>query len=493
MKKLNKILIVIAIGLLLGISCTETITLDPVSSISSASFWKSENDAQGALVGMYVRFRDVTSSQLFLLGEGRSQDMTQATGIDFTNTRLFNNTLDATVAGPDWNSIYTVVHDANLILKYVPTIKFASESKKNSILAQAHTMRAFLYFIAVRTWGEVPIVTEPTEAYDYQIINRERSPVAEVFTLIKKDIDDAVGLFPDNAFSAGRNMWSKPAVNALKADVYLWTAKRLTGGPADFTVALNALNEVESSDIALLPDFKRIFDYDNKGNKEIIMAANYKELESGETFMYNLYQSNSGLPTDISPEAKAAIGQLGGDNYWMVHAETRAKFINEDLRKAPSYLELFRKDAQGGYTMYFTTVQMKFDGMISSGIRRFYDDVVIYRYADILLLKAEAKNALGQDPSADINKVRQRAYGANYTAHVFVNGTTASNDAAILDERCLELLFEGKRWWDILRFGKAFELVPELRRFPGQDYRLLYPLSLNILSLEPKVRQNPGY
>lgn len=493
MKKLHKITIVIAIGLLLGISCTEEITLDPISTISSSSFWKTENDAQGALIGMYVRFRDVTSSQLFLLGEGRSQDMTQATGIDFTNTRLFNNTLDATVAGPDWNSIYTVMHDANLILKYVPGIKFASESNKNSILAQAYTMRAFLYFMAVRTWGEVPLVTEPTEAYDYKIINRERSSVAAVFALIKKDIDEAVKLFPNNTYPSGRNTWSMPAVKALKAEVYLWTGKRLAGGSADFTIALAALNDIETSDVLLLTNFATIFDYTNKGNKEIIMAANYKELESGETFMYNLYQSNSGLPTDISPAAKAAIGQLGGDNYWMVHAETRAKFTTDDLRKSASYLELFRKDALGGYTVYFTTVQMKFDGVVISGVRRFYDDVVIYRYADVLLLKAEAKNALGQDPTADINKVRQRAYGANYAAHVFVNGTQAANDAIILDERCLELLFEGKRWWDVIRFGKAFELVPELRRFPGQNYRLLYPLSLNILSLEPLVKQNPGY
>lgn len=493
MKKLNKTLIIIATGLLLNVSCTKDITLNPISSITSASFWKTENDAQGALVGMYVRFRGVTDSQLFLLGEGRSQDMTQATGIDFTNTRLFNNTLDATVSGPDWTNIYKVVHDANLILKYAPLINFASEVKKNNLLAQAHTMRAFLYFIAVRTWGEVPLVTEPTEAYDYKIINRERSSVATIFTLIKKDIADAVTLFSDNAYPAGRNMWSKPALNALKADVYLWTGKRLAGGTADFNIALNSLNEIETTDVSLLANFASIFDYTNKGNKEIIMAANYKELESGETFMYNLYQSNSGLPSDISPVAKAAIGQLGGDNYWMVHAETRAKFTIDDNRKAASYLELFRKDASGGYTVYFTTVQMKFDGMISSGVRRFYDDVVIYRYADILLLKAEAKNALAQDPSADINKVRQRAYGTNYATHVFVNGTQAANDAKILDERCLELLFEGKRWWDVVRFGKAFELVPELRRFIGQDYRLLFPLSLNILSLEPLVKQNPGY
>lgn len=491
MKQSYKIFIGIAFTFL-GISCTKDVTLEPVSSISTASFWKTENDATGALVGMYARLRTPAAASLFLWGEGRSQDLKASFGVDFTNTRLFNNTLDATDSGPDWGSLYTVVHDANLILKYVPTIKFASEATKNNILAQAYTMRAFLYFILVRTWGDVPLVIEPTEAYDPDIINKERTTVADVFVQIKKDIEAAVTMFSDNSFPAGRNMWSKPGANALKGDIYLWTGKKLNGAQADFTIALNALNAIETSDVSLLPDFGRIFDYDNKGNKEVIMACNFKELESGQTFMANLYIF-SGLPTNISPEVKATIGQVGGDNYWTLHEETRQKFKNDDLRKNASFLEVYTRDPAGNYTNFLTTVQMKFNGTIISGVRSFFDDVVIYRYADVLLLKAEAKNALGQDPSADINKVRARAYGTNYAAHVFVNGSKDANDAAILDERLLELLYEGKRWWDVQRFGKVFQLVPFFRDKPGQDYRILFPLSLRVLSLEPKVKQNPGY
>ncbi|MDP2336058.1 MAG: RagB/SusD family nutrient uptake outer membrane protein, partial [Bacteroidota bacterium] len=122
-----------------------------------------------------------------------------------------------------------------------------------------------------------------------------------------------------------------------------------------------------------------------------------------------------------------------------------------------------------------------------------YDDYVIYRYGDILLMKAEAKNALGQDPSADINKVRQRAYGTNYPQFVFVNGTKAQNDDLILKERLLETAFEGHYWWDLLRFGKAFELVPSLQSQVGKDYLLLFPIVQSTLSIEPKVKQNPGY
>jgi hypothetical protein len=108
-------------------------------------------------------------------------------------------------------------------------------------------------------------------------------------------------------------------------------------------------------------------------------------------------------------------------------------------------------------------------------------------------MKAEAKNALNQDPSTEINLVRQRAYGTAYSAHIFVNGTKDVNDAAILKERLLELAFEGKRWYDLVRFGKAFELVPSLQAKAGQTNLLLSPINNATLALEPKVTQNPGY
>ncbi|RQP10235.1 MAG: RagB/SusD family nutrient uptake outer membrane protein, partial [Parapedobacter sp.] len=101
--------------------------------------------------------------------------------------------------------------------------------------------------------------------------------------------------------------------------------------------------------------------------------------------------------------------------------------------------------------------------------------------------------ALNQDPSDAMNRVRARAYGDNFEEHRFVSGSKEDNDVAILDERLLELLYEGKYWWDILRFDRANELIPYFKEHPQHTYKYLWPLSLNILSAEPKVTQNPGY
>jgi hypothetical protein len=118
-------------------------------------------------------------------------------------------------------------------------------------------------------------------------------------------------------------------------------------------------------------------------------------------------------------------------------------------------------------------------------------DIILYRLADVILLKAEAKNALGQDPSAEMDAIRQRAYGAGYTP--FVNGTQQENDDAILKERLLELLLEGKRWFDLVRFGKAYEIVPSLQGKESETYLMYWPIGLPTLVRETKVEETPGW
>src|SRR5690606_6826487 len=99
----------------------------------------------------------------------------------------------------------------------------------------------------------------------------------------------------------------------------------------------------------------------------------------------------------------------------------------------------------------------------------------------------------GQNPEAEINMVRQRAYAAKFSNYAFVSNSQQVNDDLILKERLLELATEGKRWWDLLRFDKAFELVPALQGRSSERHLLLFPIGNNIRSLEPFVDENPGW
>jgi hypothetical protein len=473
-------------------SCTNTLDVTPTSVITTASFWKTEDGAIGALNGMYVDLRSM-SEAIYQNGEQRSEVFQGGVFGMGTYTLLNNELSGALPSHTDWTGFYRIINSTNLIFKYVPDIKFKVESTKNDMLAQAYAMRAYTYFVMTKTWGDLIIRTEPTESSDASLTIKERSSQAEIFKLIKADINKALELFPNNNFTTGRFKWSKAALNALKADVYLWTGKRLNGGDADFNTALSALNDVAAADVSLLPKFSDLFEYTNKGNKEVLMSIRYQDLDGATNGFWCMWIIDSAIPGNTSAEAKALIQPVGGGQGLLVMTNlVRLQFTTDDTRKNASFYEINTYDATGKATFY-STLCLKGRGLVQNGTRQFLSDIVLYRYADVLLMKAEAKNALGQDPSAEMNQIRQRAYGASYSSHVFVNGTKIQNDAAILQERLFELVYEGKRWWDLVRFGKAFEIVPNLKTRIGQDYLLLFPISNNVLSQEPKVVQNPGY
>lgn len=477
-------------SLLLLTSCEKSVDIEPTSVITAASFWNSADDAKGALIGMYDRFRNTANEHLFVMGELRSDVMTSATAGTLGFDKYYNHTLTIANPGPSWLTFYETINQANLILKYVPEITFPVEADKNRILAQAHTMRAFVYFSMVKTWGGVPIRTEPTESYDPATIQIARSSVEEVFTLIKSDLDKALQLYPDNTIPTGRALWSKPAANVLKGDVYLWTGKVLNGGVSDFNTALTALNEAKTGDATLLPNYSDVFAYDNKGNREILFAVRYDVIESAHNYFMYMYLNDGGLA--VSPETREMIGTVGsgntGNSIMQISKTVRDQFLPEDQRRLGTFYEIYNTS-----NVFFSAITTKGRGVVDNGTRHFKNDIIIYRYAELLLMIAEAKNALTQDPSNEINEVRKRAFGDEYANNAFVSGSIEANDEAILKERLLELATEGKRWWDLIRFDKVFEKVPILEGRSSERHLLLFPIGNSIRSLEPLVDENPGW
>ncbi|MFD1165587.1 RagB/SusD family nutrient uptake outer membrane protein [Sphingobacterium daejeonense] len=471
-------------------SCNK-MDLEPISTISEKSFWKSENDATGALNGLYFHMRSVSSQNLYLWGEGRSEilgsSITASQGYDI----YYNNALNATVTGPNWQSMYLIVHDANLLIKNVPNIQFTNEKNKNSILGQAYATRAWAYFVMSKTWGGLPLVLEPTTGNDPERVNQKKSTQIEVFKSIKDDIEISLTYLTDAEFPQGKNVWSRPAVQALKAEVYLWSGKLLQGGENDVRIALAAIQEVELSKVDLLPNFSDVFSPSNENNQEIIFSLSYNSLEPTRSTIFNWMYANDGyFPANLTDsETKLALGVLGGGYGIAPTAIVRNQFTTDDLRRNATFLEIYV--TQDGIKKFHSSVNMKFRGVVVNGAREYTNDYILFRYADILLMKAEAKNYLNQDPTEEINLIRKRAYGAAYQDHVFVNTNKVQNDAEILKERLFEMMFEGKRWWDLIRFNKAIELVPSMKGKPVEQ--LLWPISQETLSLEPGVEQNPGY
>ena len=135
----------------------------------------------------------------------------------------------------------------------------------------------------------------------------------------------------------------------------------------------------------------------------------------------------------------------------------------------------------------------KFIGKVDAGMQVYSTDFPVYRYAEVLLMLAEAKAKLGQDPSAEINAIRSRAYGATYTP--YMNGTIAQNMTAILEENLREFIGEGKRWWTLRRAGNSyvFQYINPLYLPSTATYKLVLPITQGMLNLDPKLEQTKGY
>jgi len=483
MKNKHILYIFLVAGLTLLGSCADDLDLQSESSITSDAFWKTEDDAKAAVNGLYYSFRTQTQQNYYLLGGARSAEIKGGVQSPLNLANYYNNNLNAQNIDVDWSGLYTVVQQANLILKYVPTITFspATAKEQKRYLAQAYTMRAMAYFIMARSWGGVPVVTTPTENTNQNEYIIPRNTIQETFAFIKSDLELALSNFPDD--TNNKVQLSKSAANALKADVFLWTAKQLGGGTADLNVALTAINAI--TPLSLLPNFKDVFSYANKGNAEILFAIRYSLTDVTSNLQDNWNSFMYVGPADFSgataSAATALFGTLGSGagNAGISRVQpdaSRFNFSATDTRKDATFLTL-RNTAN---TADVVTGLMKYNGTVDGSLRRFTSDIIIYRWADILLMKAEIKNALGQDPTTEMNLVMQRA---DATAS-FTNGTQAANDDAILNERLKELAFEGKAWWDLVRFNKT-SLVPSM---VGKT--ILFPISQNTINYNPKIKQN---
>lgn len=498
------------------IACDKDTELEPRSEVSQENFWSSEDDAIAGLLGVYAELRNIASDNLIRWGEGRA-DVWVNRGTNGTAgfAEYLFNTIDVQTPGASWNGLYTMIHRANLVIAKVPNTAFNDENKKNRIIAEAHANRAFAYFVIARTWGDAPIRTEPTDG-DSFAAQLPRSSKNEVLDQVKSDIETALLLFDDDSFET-KYRWSRPAVNTLKGDVYLWSATVLGGGTADFTTALNALNAV--SGVSLMTNFDDIFDVDE--NSEILLAMPNSELEGVNTISANFFMNQAQWPgtTIGDPAVYEKVNELFG-GITIAEASDYAMTVYEegDLRRAATQLDIiFDGIAANPPTpdgMFINPItdptnpninndqliaclNWKFSGFINStgSGRIFRDDIPIYRYGEVLLLIAEAKIGLGQDPSTEINLIRERGFGVNYVegTHAYVyNPASAVDD--LLDERLRELQFEGKRWWDLIKYNKVFDMVPSLAGRQGApNVSVYYPINNDAKNRNPLLNQTEGY
>lgn len=488
-------------------SCKKELTeVVPQDAISKQLALTDANAAQTLYFGAYARLRAYNGT-LFNLGEMRSDiwaDGLFTESADATSQQLYTHNISAlNVPYSSWASFYGLIYTLNNIIDVLPksTVPQATQTRE---LAEMYGIRAYIYYTMLKTWGTVPLTTQPVVTINNAAETyKPRSSQDSVMLQIKSDIANSLQLFGStNTFQSGNRVyWNRVATLALKGDVFLWSATNMNGGAADYNTALTALQEIkalEGATLKLNANYADSFDPNKKANNpELIFALNY---ESGQAtqgtfsiFTVNAIQSSSYSFTQAAtPTVSTAYPYVNGAsrvgmNQTMI---TRLTSGPADQRVANSFKVMYSSSAPFALRAVFLT---KWAGTVSGTSQVYNNDFPIYRYADVLLMIAEAKSQLGQDPSVEINQIRARAYGA--AAPAFVNGNISSNMNAVLEEGLREFVGEGKRWWALRRAGDAYVYAAIKPSYlsPTTTAKLLLPISTGMLNNDPLLTQTPGY
>ena len=522
---MKRIIIFISfISIFLLPSC-DILDLSPIDYFASGNFFNNTAQVNGNMLSLHNDMRNMHFS-IIRLGEirgGTFVTVTSSLSGNITDSSPFkDNSFTKDLTGiTNWNGYYSPIMKVNHFIEQVENgCTFLSSTDRGYFLGQAYGIRAYYYFMLYRTYGGVPIIERVevlngvTSASD---LYNPRSTAKQTLDFIKSDILKSDQYFASDFTVKSNALWSKGATLMLKSEIYLWSAKVTDGdqSPAssDLQTAKDALTQLTGR-YSLLEKFSDLYEYTNKENNETIFAIRFIDGEATSYDMEFFYFANSQFDNIYY----GRNGKLMGDTLDLRNAhpgthlheykyELFERYEPDDSRKDATFLEVLGHDDDHNIIKKFVIIRKAVGIINNNGNRVFVSDILVFRYAETLLMLAEVENKLGNDPSPYINQVRQRAYGADYNPeiHSYSNSDFATNELAILYERDIEFVCEGKRWFDIRRMQDAsgrplvfssaasYGTTAPVLDYATEAHKVLWPVDVNVMVNDPTIEQTPGY
>jgi len=478
----NYLKIFTALMLIFLTSCSDYLDTEPITeeatSLNGGIVIKNAVDAEKRMNAVYGTFGSgYWQLDYFLIGDGQSDNAyigaDNPAVLQYEAYQMLST--NSQMKG-DWNDLYNNINTCNIVINYVDQATDLNATRKNEMIGEASLIRALNHFQAVQLWGDCPIAKEAifsisSDNFDeaFNALFPARKPIVEVYAQIIADCQVAIQKAPDasNKFKA-----NKMAANALLAKVYA------TMPNPDWTKVNQYCDIVIGGGYTLLPTFDHLFDNAHEGNSESIWEINGdgwgSPIGAWNTFMF--------LGTDWK--------KFNAPSHTLVKAYAN----NNDKQRLASTIT---RANVGWADTYWPSTNYPFCYKMrdTNGNQNFY----IARLADILLLKAAALANKGDITGAmsQVNIIRTRAGIASISAS---NQSDAFNK--ILEERLMELAFEGDRWFDLKRMGKAIEFLSKQKDGNGNllphasninQNRLLWPIPQDKLDANALLAQNPGY
>ena len=462
---MKKILVLASLATLLMTSCGDSFfDLEPTSSVTIDKVYKTASDYNVAVIGCYAKLQSQVNFYTECC-EYRSDNLSLGAPTAGTQDRYdidhFTEKPSNGILSSYWANFNNNVYRCNLLLDQIDGANFA-ENLKKQYKGEAMFIRALNYFNMYRIWGGVPATKHVVSAAEALKVARYSDE--QMFDLIAGDLKEIVdnNYLPETYSSADMGRATSGAAKALLGKVYLTFHK--------WTEAKDILSQLIGK-YQLVSPIAQVFDVDNKNNNEIIFAVHFnKEIEGeGHSYWYNLTNASDDTNQTSSLLNTFPTGDTRKDLITYVQVEKNVRLMNKFYdTKSPT----------------FKTVG---------------NDQILLRYADVLLMYAEALNEIQYDASEGslalkyLNAVRQRAGISNLTAKQLP--TQEKFRKGILVERQREFPYEGQRWFDLVRMGFAKSVMAE-NGVEIKDYQLLFPIpqqEIEKVGNKSILWQNPGY
>lgn len=438
--------------------------LEPASSVTIDKVYKTASDYNVAVIGCYAKLQSQVNFYTECC-EYRSDNLSLGAPTAGTQDRYdidhFTEKPSNGILSSYWANFNNNVYRCNLLLDQIDCANFA-ENLKKQYKGEAMFIRALNYFNMYRIWGGVPATKHIVSAAEALKVARYSDE--QMFDLIAGDLKEIVdnNYLPETYSSADMGRATSGAAKALLGKVYLTFHK--------WTEAKDILSQLIGK-YQLVSPIAQVFNVDNKNNNEIIFAVHFnKEIEGeGHSYWYNLTNASDDTNQTSSLLNTFPTGDARKDLITYVQVEKNVRLMNKFYdTKSPT----------------FKTVG---------------NDQILLRYADVLLMYAEALNEIQYDASEGslalkyLNAVRQRAGISNLTVKQLP--TQEKFRKGILVERQREFPYEGQRWFDLVRMGFAKSVMAE-NGVEIKDYQLLFPIpqqEIEKVGDKSILWQNPGY
>lgn len=484
----HKFIALFLVSMFIASSCGDDfLTVRPQGTQPEEDFWVSDRDADIAVNSMYGYLRSwpqVAFAPIAIesLGSDDAEKGSSATDATFLNA--FD---DFTVTATDgqiydfWKGQYLLINLANNVIERVPAIAM-DEGLKARYIAEAKFMRAFGHFRLVRAFGDVPL--RLSEADDPSEFNIPRTPKTEVYAAIEQDLTDAATVLPTSYSGTDVGRVTRGAALALHAKVAMYQQK--------WDVVKSLTEEVMTLGYSLVPDYQALFREENENSSESIFEI------QAEIIPGNAAASNSQYS-----QVQGVRGSTGGGWGFNVPTQELADaFETDDPRRDATII--FRGEttpqgdiipAVGDNPMYNEKSYVPFADFIAGFNEGAQQNIRVIRYADVLLMNAEANNELGNTDAAldALEMVRARARGG--AVGILPEVTTTNQTElreAIWHERHVELAMEFDRYFDVIRQGRGEEIFGPKGWTAGKNE--VWPIPQTEIDLSAgTLTQNPGY